>query len=97
MATVYAFPNESIDSLWKRFKKKVDNNSILSDLRKKEYYVKPSVAKKLKSAQAQKRARKKDRITQKFMQSNVNFKFNHDKTVKILVNPNQNRFNRKPR
>ena len=41
------------------FKKKVDAEGILKALRAKEYYVKPSVAKKLKSMAARKNAKKR--------------------------------------
>ena len=37
------------------FKKKVDDNGILKDLREKEHYVKPSIARKLKRSAAKKR------------------------------------------
>ena len=55
--------NDHIDKLLKIFKKQVEKSGILSDLRKKEHYDKPSLAKRRKSAQARKRAekqRKKD-------------------------------------
>lgn len=37
------------------FKKKVDDNGILKDLREKEHYVKPSIKRKLKRSAAKKR------------------------------------------
>ena len=51
-------PNETFESLLKRFKKYVVKNNIIQDYRKREYYVKPSVKRKLKSEAARKRARK---------------------------------------
>lgn len=51
-------PNETFESLLKRFKKYVIKNNILEDYRKHEYYIKPSVRRKLKSEAARKRARK---------------------------------------
>lgn len=51
-------PNETFESLLKRFKKYVIKNNILEDYRKHEYYVKPSVRRKLKADAARKRARK---------------------------------------
>lgn len=52
-------PDETLDSMLRRFKKEVVKSEILKDLRKKEYYVSPSEKRRLKSAEAQKRARKK--------------------------------------
>lgn len=51
-------PNETFESLLKRFKKYVVKNNIIQELRKREYYVKPSVRRKLKAEAARKRARK---------------------------------------
>lgn len=51
-------PNETFESLLKRFKKYVVKNNIIQELRKREYYVKPSVKRKLKAEAARKRARK---------------------------------------
>ena len=38
--------NESIDSALKRFKKQVEKGGILSEVRKREYFEKPSEKKK---------------------------------------------------
>lgn len=46
---------ESIESLVRRFKKQCEKAGILADVRKREAYEKPSVAKKKKSIQARKR------------------------------------------
>ena len=51
-------PDETFESLLKRFKKYVVKNNIIQELRKREYYVKPSIKRKLKSEAARKRARK---------------------------------------
>jgi small subunit ribosomal protein S21 len=51
-------PNETFESLLKRFKKYVVKNNIIQDYRKHEYFTKPSVRRKLKSEIARKRARK---------------------------------------
>ena len=58
MSTVKVGENESLDSALKRFKRKCQKDGIIGDIRKKEAYVKPSVKKKLKSLNAQKRNRK---------------------------------------
>ena len=52
-------PDETVDSMLRRFKKEVVKSEVLKDLRKKEYYVSPSEKRRIKSAEAQKRARKK--------------------------------------
>ena len=58
MTTVRCGENESVESALKRFKRKCQKDGIIGDIRKKEAYVKPSIAKKLKSEAARKRARK---------------------------------------
>jgi len=50
--------NEGLESALKRFKRKCQKDGIISDLRRKVEYVKPSVAKKVKSQNARKRAKK---------------------------------------
>ena len=52
-------PDETVDSMLRRFKREVLKAEILKDLRKHEYYVSPSEKRRLKSAEAQKRERKK--------------------------------------
>ena len=52
-------PEETIDSMLRRFKKEVLKSEVLKDLHKHEFYVAPSEKRRLKSAEAQKRARKK--------------------------------------
>jgi len=44
--------SESVDSLVRRFKKKVEKEGILLDMKKKEYYVSKSVKKRLKHEEA---------------------------------------------
>ncbi len=51
--------NESLESAIKRFKRKCQKDGIIGDIRKKEAYKKPSVAKKEKREAARKRARKR--------------------------------------
>ncbi len=50
MAEVTAHNDESFDSLLKRFNKKVQQQGILSELRRLEHYEKPSVRRKRKKA-----------------------------------------------
>lgn len=66
MATVIARKDETVDSLYKRFKKKFQNEGILQDLRKGEYYIPKSEKKRLKHEQALKRLRKAERKRKKF-------------------------------
>ena len=50
MVTVRAGDNESFDSLLKRFNKKVQQERILAEVRRHEYYEKPSIKHKRKRA-----------------------------------------------
>lgn len=50
MANVVAGENESFESLLRRFNKRVQQEGILSEVRRREYYEKPSVKRKRKSA-----------------------------------------------
>lgn len=55
MSEIRIKENESIDSALKRFKKQCAKSGVLSELRKREHYDKPSVKKKKKSEAARKR------------------------------------------
>ena len=57
---IKARPGETLDSMLRRFKREVMKSEVLKDLRKKEYYVSPSQKRRLKSAEAQKSAKKKE-------------------------------------
>lgn len=48
-------PGESIDSLLRKFKRKVKNSGILQELRQREYYEKPSEKRKKVRKAAQRR------------------------------------------
>ncbi len=50
--------SDSIEWALKAFKRKMQRSGILKELRQKRYYVKPSEARQLKSAAAQRRQRK---------------------------------------
>lgn len=52
---VKAKRDESTDSVVRRFKKKVIQDQILTELRKREFYKKPSVIKKEKRNEAKRR------------------------------------------
>jgi small subunit ribosomal protein S21 len=51
--------NEPFEVAMKRFKKQVEKAGILTELRRREYFDKPSVRKKKKAAAAKKRALKR--------------------------------------
>ena len=51
----------SIENAMNRFKKQCEKAGILSEIRKREHYEKPSVKKKKKALAAKKRAMKKSR------------------------------------
>lgn len=50
MTEVIAQDGESFESLLKRFHKKVQQDGILSEIKKREFYQKPSVKRKKKEA-----------------------------------------------
>ena len=58
MASVKVRKNEPTEKAMKRFKRKVEREGILRDIKKNRYYRKPSVRKKEKMKAAQKRRRK---------------------------------------
>jgi len=53
---VVANPNESFDSLLKRFNKKVQQSDVLGEVRRREYYEKPSIKRKRKEATKRRKA-----------------------------------------
>ena len=61
MSTVRVKDGESFENALKRFKKQCEKAGILSEIRKREHFEKPSIKKKKKSIAARKRAMKKAR------------------------------------
>ncbi|MGL4483529.1 MAG: 30S ribosomal protein S21 [Anaerovoracaceae bacterium] len=59
MAQVFVRDNEGLESALKRFKRSCARDGISAELRKREYYEKPSVRRKKKSEAARKKANKK--------------------------------------
>ncbi len=55
MSEILVGENESIESALKRFKKKIQKAGILSELKRRERYEKPSVKRKRKAEAARKR------------------------------------------
>ena len=58
MAQVTVRETESFESALKRFKRSCARDGVMSELRKREHYEKPSVKRKKKSEAARKKARK---------------------------------------
>lgn len=61
MALVRIKEGESFESAFRRFKKSCEKAGILSEVKKREHFEKPSVRLKKKSIAARKRAAKKSR------------------------------------
>ena len=59
MASVTVKENEPIEVALRRFKKLCERTGVLSELRKREHYEKPSVRRKKKSIAARKKAMKR--------------------------------------
>lgn len=57
MAEIRLGENETIDSALRRFKKKIQKAGILSEVRRRERYEKPSLRRKLKAEAARKSVR----------------------------------------
>lgn len=55
MAEIKVGKNETLDSALRRFKRATQKAGILSEVKKREHYEKPSVARKKKSEAARKR------------------------------------------
>lgn len=52
---------DSVERAIKAFRRKVQKSGILKELRQRRHYVKPSLARRLKAAAAQRRNRRKQR------------------------------------
>ncbi len=61
MAEVYIQEGESIDGALRRFKRKVQTEDIIKEVKRHSYYLKPGEKKRVKQALARKRNRKKMR------------------------------------
>ena len=62
MAEVIINEGESLESALRRFKRKVQQEDIIKDVRKHSFFLKPGEKKRIKQALARKRLRKKMRI-----------------------------------
>jgi len=65
LAEVTAGDEESFDSLLKRFNRKVQQDGILAELRRREHYEKPSIKRKRKKAAKKRGAAKSARMVRR--------------------------------
>ncbi len=61
MAEIHLHEGESIENALRRFKRKVQQEDIIKEVRKHSFYMKPGEKKRVKQALARKRSRKKVR------------------------------------
>jgi len=61
LAEVRIQEGESLESALRRFKRKVQQDDIIKEIKKHSYYLKPGEKRRIKQALARKRARKKQR------------------------------------
>lgn len=61
MAEVRIQDGETIESALRRFKRKVQQEDIIKDIKKHSFYLKPGDKRRVKQALARKRSRKKQR------------------------------------
>ena len=61
MATVKVRKNEDINKAMRRFKRKIEAEGIMRELKRRRFFVKPSAAKKIKRKNAEKRRRKAEK------------------------------------
>ena len=61
MALVHVQDGESLESALRRFKRKVQQEDIIKEVKRHSYYLKPGEKKRVKQALARKRNRKKMR------------------------------------
>ena len=61
MAEVKVMEGESIESALRRFKRKIQQEDIIKEIKRHSYYLKPGEKRRVKEALARKRSRKKMR------------------------------------
>ncbi|MBI5639206.1 MAG: 30S ribosomal protein S21 [Nitrospirae bacterium] len=62
MPSIRVRENDSFENALKKFKKQCEKEGILSEIKKREHYDKPSVTKKKKAIAARKKAMKRVKI-----------------------------------
>lgn len=65
MPSVRVRQNDSFENALKRFKKQCEKEGIISEVKKREYYDKPSIKKKKKAVAARKKAAKRIRMVKR--------------------------------
>jgi small subunit ribosomal protein S21 len=63
LAEIHLHDGESLESALKRFKRKVMEEDIIKDIKRHAFYLKPGQKKRVKAAEARKRARKNKKRT----------------------------------
>lgn len=63
MPSIRVRENESFETALRKFKKQCEREGILSEIKKREHFEKPSVKKKKKALNARKKALKKSRVS----------------------------------
>ncbi len=58
--------NENIDKALKRFKKKYERSGILKEYKKRTFFVKPSIKKRMEKIKAARRAHRVETFDQKY-------------------------------
>lgn len=58
MPKTFVRDNESLDEALKRFKRQVNKAGVLSETKKRQFYLKPGLKRKLKSETARRKTRK---------------------------------------
>ena len=66
MAEIRLQPGESLENALRRFKRKVQSEDIIREVKRHSYYLKPGERRRVKQALARKRARKKIRKENSF-------------------------------
>lgn len=64
MSSIIVREDESFESALRRFKKQLEKAGVLSEMRRREHYEKPSVRRKKKALAARKKLLKKMRVVQ---------------------------------
>ncbi len=54
--------SESIDKALRRFKKKYERSGVLKEFKKRTFFVKPSIKKRMEKIKAQRRAHRPDNL-----------------------------------
>jgi small subunit ribosomal protein S21 len=63
VSRVVVEPEESFESALKRFKKQCEKAGLLTEIKKRQHYEKPSVRRKRKALGARKKAKRRERVS----------------------------------